>query len=91
MVPGFMLRAYIDSMGKLRAEEALNRISETAAGSGTMEPQDQRSYRSGLLRQAGGQRATKMDPATARAIGIGVSGPDDVTPGGVVLPAGVRR
>lgn len=73
-MPAKFLKAYVAMRPRLEAEEALARISQTAAGAGTMEEKAQRSYRDQLSLTANGGRRNvkKATAASARALGIKV-------------------
>lgn len=81
-------------MERLKAEEALARISMIAAGNGLMDKADQRQYLTDLRRTASGGRMPRAAPVTMASLAemrIKVDGVEPPTSaGGVVLPRGVE-
>lgn len=83
-MPPWLFWAHVRMRPQLEAEEALARISQTAAGSGAMEERDQRNYRRDLARAASGgrqPRAVKASVASLRQIGIRVETAPETTAG----------
>jgi hypothetical protein len=81
---------YISKLPALEAERSLSRVQETAAAFGSMEESDQKSYLRQLRLTASGGRqrgVEKASPASLAAMHIAV---ETVSPGGVLLPAGMQ-
>jgi hypothetical protein len=63
-IPAPLLRAFVDEMGPLKAQESIDSINQVGAGSGRMSQDDHRNFISDLEREAnsGKKRASIYRP-----------------------------